>query len=275
MLNFGRVFDDHRAFHARPYSILAGDYDRALGLEHFRHVRDLFERLVKELGLDFSSAADVGCGTGLFARHLRRYKVPVFAVDRSAEMLRVARRNCCGTGVLVLQQDLRSLQLPSSVDLITANFDTINHLLTRGDLARAMRCIAENLRPGGHFVFDFLTHCQAFAGSRAFMRRLRGVGGEVQQWMRWDPIRRILSIRMVHRLPASPFPSIESHHERGYTPEEMGQALSKAGLVVRTVRDAITLRPATTCPPRLLVVAQKPPTALCGHCVGKTKEQHN
>jgi SAM-dependent methyltransferase len=247
---------------ARPYSILARDYDCALGLKHFRHVRDLFERIARELRLDFSSAADVGCGTGLFARHLsRRWRVPVFGVDRSPEMLRVAMRNCRNDGVQLFRQDLRSLRLPMPVDLITANFDTVNHLFSREDLGRALHCIAENLRPGGHFIFDFLTHCQALAGSRPVLRRLRGISGEVQQWMRWDPARRILSIRMVHGFPGFPVPSIELHRERAYTPEEMGQALGEAGLTVRAVRDAVTLLPAVTCAPRLLVVAQKPPMA--------------
>ena len=173
---------------AKPYSVLARDYDCAMGLDHFRRVRALFEHLVRELGLHFSSAADVGCGTGLFARHLRRrWRVPVFAVDRSPAMLRVAKRNCCGTGVHLLQQDLRLLRLPIPVDLITANFDTVNHLVAREDLARALRCIADNLRPGGHFIFDFLTHCQGLAGSQPLLLRHRGVDGEAQQWIRWDP----------------------------------------------------------------------------------------
>jgi SAM-dependent methyltransferase len=255
-LRFKHTFD---IFHARPYSILARDYDSALGLDSFRHIRDLFEKLVRELGFHFSSAADVGCGTGLFARHLcRRWRVPVFAVDRAPAMLRVARRNCCGTGVHVLQQDLRALRLPAPVDLITANFDVLNHLVHREDLGRALRCIAENLVPGGHLIFDFLTHCQALPSSVPYLQRLRGVGGEVQQWIRWDPERHILSTRMVHPFPAVPTQAVELHHERAYTPEEMGRALAGAGLIIRTVRDAITLRPAVTCLPRLRIVAQKP-----------------
>jgi SAM-dependent methyltransferase len=249
---------------ARPYSVLARDYDWALGSKHFQHVRDLFERLVRDLSLHFSSAADVGCGTGLFARHLRRrWRVPVFAVDRSPAMLRVAKRNCCGTGVHLLQQDLRSLRLPTPVDLITANFDTLNHLVTREDLGRALRCIAENLRPGGHFIFDFLTHCQMLTSLRPYLRRLRGAGGEVQQWIRWDPARRALSIRMVHSFPALAPPAVELHHERAYTPEEMGRALLDAGFLIRGVYDAITLCPAVACEPRLLVVAQKPTDGRC------------
>lgn len=245
--------------HAAPYTTLARDYDCALGLDHFRRVRALFEHLVRELGLRFSSAADVGCGTGLFASHLRRrWRVPVFAVDRSPAMLHVAKRNCCGTGVRLLLQDLRFLRLPMPVDLITANFDTVNHLVAREDLARALRCIADNLRPGGHFIFDFLTHCQKLTGSQPYLVRHRGAESEPQQWIRWDPVRRMFSMRMVQSFPSLGVPSIELHRERAYTPDEMGQALKKAGLIVRKVLDGASLRPADTCTPRLVVVAQKP-----------------
>jgi SAM-dependent methyltransferase len=229
-----------------------------LGLKSLEHTRRAFERLVRELGIRFSSAADVGCGTGLFARHLSRaWRVPVIAVDRSPAMLRIAGRNCCDTGVSLLQQDLRSLRLPNPVDLITANFDTVNHLITREDLGQALRCIADNLQPGGHFIFDFLTHCQPLTSARPYLRRLRGARGEVQQWIRWDPARRSLSIRIVSLMPALAPPAVEEHRERAFTPEEMGQALIGAGLIVRGVYNAVTLRPAATCAPRLIVVAQK------------------
>ena len=53
------------------------------------------------------------------------------------EMLAVATRNCASSNVCLLQQDIRCLRLPYPVDLITANFDTMNHLLTEPDLRLA------------------------------------------------------------------------------------------------------------------------------------------
>src|SRR4030095_8338141 len=105
---------------ARPYSELAPRYDTALGISNFIGTRAAFEALVRRYGIQFRSAADVGCGTGLFACYLSRcWGVPVFAVDRSPEMLRVAVRNCPDLNVCFLQQDIRCLRLPCVVDLIT------------------------------------------------------------------------------------------------------------------------------------------------------------
>lgn len=242
-----------------PYSFLANDYDEALGLESFRHTRRIFERMLRELFIPFESAADVGCGTGLFAKYLsHRWRVPVFGVDLSPAMLRAAKRNCSGERVRLSRQDFRCFRLPDRVDLITANFDTVNHLIEQGDLAQAFLCVSENLRPGGHFVFDFLTHCQPFPGGQPFLRRLRGASGEIQQWFRWFPKHNRLAGRIIGRSPLSSILSIEDHLERTYTPEEISRELSNAGLIIRKIYDAWTLRPTKTCSPRLFVVAQKP-----------------
>jgi hypothetical protein len=172
-------------------------------------------------------------------------------------MLDVAWINRCDAPVWLLRQDMRALCLPRLVDLITANFDTINHLTSPADLRQAVRCISKNLRTGGFFLFDFLTHCQPLTHARSYVRRYLNGRSEMQQWLRWDETSRVLSIRIVHRSATMVPPAVELHSERAYTPEEMGKALLKAGFIIRGVHDAWTLRPTFSCAPRLLVVAQK------------------
>ena len=83
----------------RPYSRVAPFYDCTVGMEFFLRVRQAFSKLVPRYGIRFCSAADIGCGTGLFACYLNQcWGVPVYGVDRSLEMLRQARRNCPGRG---------------------------------------------------------------------------------------------------------------------------------------------------------------------------------
>jgi SAM-dependent methyltransferase len=245
---------------ARPYSQLAPAYDKALGIANFIGTRAAFERLVRRYDIRFRSAADVGCGTGLFARYLRqRWGVPVFGVDRSPEMLQVALQNCPDKSVCFLQQDIRCLRLPYPVDLITANFDTMNHLLTEPDLRLAFRRIAENLRPGGHFIFDLITPCQPLGGGRNYSRRLRSRHCDARQHIRWNPRQRILSIFVVMDSRSSKVSTVEAHRERAYSTLEVGRWLMDAGFIIRGVHDAATLRMATDCPPRIIVIARKRP----------------
>ena len=182
---------------------MAPTYDRALGRRLARTKR-AFEFVAARYGIRFGSAADVGCGTGLFACYLSRcWRVPVFAVDRSADMLREAACRCRDPKIRFIEQDLRDLRLPCPVDLVTANFDTVNHLLTACDLGQAFRRIAGNLKSGGHFVFDVITRRQA-PYRLAYVRRLRATGRKLFQKIRWNPARGLLSITIVQVAGPSP-----------------------------------------------------------------------
>jgi SAM-dependent methyltransferase len=248
---------------ARPYSQLAPAYDKALGIANFIGTRAAFERLVRRYDIRFRSAADIGCGTGLFARYLRqRWGVPVFGVDRSPEMLQVAIQNCPEKRVRFLRQDIRCLCLPYRVDLITANFDTMNHLVIGPELRSAFRRIWGNLRPGGHFVFDLITPCQPLAGGVIQIRRLSSGSCNAVQHIRWNPAQRILSIVVIIRSPFSSGSTLEAHRERAYSPVEVGRWLMDAGFIIRGIHDAATLRIATGCPPRIIVIARKRPLPL-------------
>jgi len=253
-------FREHPHRLARDYARIAPFYDCTVGITFFLRVRDAFEKLVRRYGITFCSVADIGCGTGLFACYLNKcWGVPVYGVDRSLEMLRQARRNCPGVRVCFLQQDIRCLALPSPVDLITANFDTLNHLNAPQDLRRAFERVAANLRRGGHFYFDILTPCQPLNGYRVYVGDRCRVGNWLQQRVRWDPRRRLLRMRAVQRRVGSCRPVVERITERAYSAAELGKWLAKAGFTIRGVHDEATLRSAVDCPPRIVVVAQKAP----------------
>ena len=239
----------------RPYSVLADAYDDIIGRRFFALVRAMFERIVARHRIGFRSAADLGCGTGLFARYLNSlWQVPVFAVDRSPSMLRRAASNCRGAQVTLLRQDIRHLLLPHPVDLVTANFDTVNHLLGDGDLPALFRRVHASLSPGGHFIFDFITPCNPATG---VVRHASPSGDrQISQRIRWQPARRLLLYDIVFRDARRP-PRIEFHRERAYDPAEVAKWLMDAGFVLREVLNATTLERASRCPTRAIAIAQK------------------
>jgi SAM-dependent methyltransferase len=241
-----------------PYRALSADYDSALGLRFFRRVRAAFERLQREYGFTFRSAADVGCGTGLFARYLaREWRVPVFAVDRSPEMLAEARRICCSERVQVLQQDLRELRLPCRVDLITANFDVLNHLVAPSELRQTLHRVRENLAPGGHFYFDLITPCLGLPPGKWTRWTQPIPRGLVQQHLLWEPRERLLRIDVVSRRFGRCCAQLERHTERAYKPEQVARWLAEAGFVLRGVHDEASAEFATRCAPRMLFLAER------------------
>ena len=242
---------------AKPYSQLAEDYDATMGVPFFLQARNTFEKLARRYGITFRTAADIGCGTGLFARHLKTSRgIPVFAVDLSEPMLRVAARNCCGTDVLLLRQDIRRLNLPWKVDLITANFDTLNHIIESDDLRRTLRRVFESLNSGGHFIFDLVTDCPPLRRG-SYVRHFRNRYRRIKQAVRIDPFSKLLSIFVSISSPHRWRPVIERHCERAYSPGELGRALYEAGFAIRGMHDAATSELASGCPPRIIVIARK------------------
>lgn len=242
------------------YGALAAHYDRAVGRHYFNALRRAFDVLVPRYGLEFRDALDLGCGTGLFACHLaERYKASVLGIDSSPAMLAVARRQCHSCRVGFQQQDLRTLALPWRFDLITANFDTLNHLRDACELRDVLRSIGTLLRPGGHLLFDLLTPAAGACLGPRGVRELRLAQGLV--WQRitlgLDSRQLVTQVRIVRRAtfatPASD--RRERLVERLVTVVEAERGLRDADLVLRDVLDAQTLDPATREPPRALFIA--------------------
>ncbi len=244
---------------APPYSLFAGIYDSFIGKDFFALMRDIFERIIRRHRIGFSSVADLGCGTGLFARYLNsRWRVPVFGVDLSPAMLRVAMVNCRNTGVTLLRQDIRRLRLPQRVDLVTANFDTLNHLVEDGDVRALFQRVYQHLNSGGYFIFDFITPCNPPRGIRTYRTPLRTGFERVIQRIRWLPGRRMFLSHVAFSGPTPACSRLELHRERAYSPQQVAMWLMDAGFVLREVLDGATLRMAGSCSPRIVIVAQKP-----------------
>jgi SAM-dependent methyltransferase len=98
---------------------------------------------------------DLCCGTGVAAAALLARGFRVTGVDASAGMLVHARRRA--PGARFVAADLRRFALPHGerpADGAVCLGEGLNHLLTAGDLARALARVARALRPGAALVCD-------------------------------------------------------------------------------------------------------------------------
>lgn len=136
------------------YRWLARYYDH---LFEFRRPFDSARKVVLEPVLpEVRSACDLCCGTGSMALLYAKRGIRTFAVDLSPDMCRIARAKAKreSAEVQVIRADMRDFHLPQKVDLITCEFDALNHVPRKSDLRRVLRCVARGLNGGGHFVFD-------------------------------------------------------------------------------------------------------------------------
>ncbi len=241
-----------------PYTMAARVYNHSVGIRFFRSQRRAFEHIVRQCDVRFRSAVDLGCGTGLFACYLARcWGARVFGIDRSMPMLRVACRNCRDTRVRFFRQDIRDFRIPRHVDLATCNFDTVNHLIGRGDVPRLFCRTAEALQPGGHFFFDVVTPVFPSRHGLKFQRAFHFPEGDIFQTIRWQPSTRLIAVKVL-QIPSCDTPAtLEVHRERSFTPEELSRWLHDAGFVIRGVFDSSSLEMPLDCPIRIIVLARK------------------
>jgi SAM-dependent methyltransferase len=139
----------------KPYRWLAQYYDELFSSGRFP-IDAARERLLGPIMPGVDSACDLACGTGTTALILAREGITMYAVDLSPLMCRLAREKAerAGLPIRVLHADMRSFRLPKAVDLITCEYDALNHVPRKADLRKVARAVARALRPGGHFFFD-------------------------------------------------------------------------------------------------------------------------
>ena len=216
----------------KPYRGLARSYDRLVGKAMLPTICRSFERCVRQLHLRFRCAADVGCGTGTFLRYLLRYRVPLVGVDSSPQMLEVAARRLPANRVALLHQDMRELRLPSPVDLVTCNGDTLNYLLKPRQLGHVLQRCAANLCPGGHLVGDLLVGSPSGINAPALQV---GLPGHQSQWRATVDTRRRLT-RVDVATPATGGGWLHEHHiQRWHSTAALDEALRYAGLRLRAL----------------------------------------
>lgn len=96
---------------------------------------------------------DLGCGTGRVTEVLARV-ASVTAADVLIEMLERARTRLPGVNFFVA--DLRTFAFTSPFDLIVLADDPMSHVIATEDRRRAIRRLAEHLKPGGRLVIEGL-----------------------------------------------------------------------------------------------------------------------
>jgi len=139
----------------RPYGLLAKYYDELFTF-HLSWYEAARQRVLGGILEHLESACDLACGTGTTALGLARKGIKMYGVDLSPTMRRLAREKSArlGAPLRVIAGDMRHFRLPEPVDLILCEFDALNHVDRKRDLALVGRAVSRALRPGGYFYFD-------------------------------------------------------------------------------------------------------------------------
>lgn len=148
-MNITQTFYDH----------LAASYDK-LFQDWYATTQEqalLLDKLFRDAGFDTSARVlDCACGIGTQAIGLAKLGYRVTGSDISTGELAEAQKRAAETGVSIRleQADFRTLSdtFPETFDIVIAMDNALPHMLTKEDLAAAVRSIADRVKSGGIFV---------------------------------------------------------------------------------------------------------------------------
>ncbi|MBQ3077559.1 MAG: class I SAM-dependent methyltransferase [Clostridia bacterium] len=137
------------------YASLAPVYDRLVHAG-YEDIYRFYRSIWREFRSDPTIVLDLGCGTGSLIPLLEKDGRQVIGIDRSPEMLDLAREKA-GPETLLLCQDMTELDLYGTVDAVICSLDCVNSLTEEEDVLETFRRVNLFLSARGLFVFDVNT----------------------------------------------------------------------------------------------------------------------
>lgn len=253
---------------ARQYGDVAPVYDTLMeGVPHGVWLSRI-EKAVRERGKTPRSALDVACGTGIATILLaRRGYSPVFGVDLSTEMIRIARTKAIASPnpreheIHFEVQNAATLDLGDDhkFDLVISMFDSLNYILDPQDLRLAFRQIFAQTAPGGIFAFDMNS---LYALSHDLFTQTSLTGPVQHVWSaHWDREARLCRVEMAFAIKDGRTGEMreftETHLQRAYTVPEITDWLTAAGFTAIECFGNYGTRPPGPKSDRLLFVCEK------------------
>ena len=204
---------------------------------------------------------DLGCGTGTLTELLYRMGYDMIGVDSSEAMLNIAmqKKEQSGSEILYLMQDMRELELYSTVGTVFSVCDSLNYILEEQELAEVFSLVENFLFPGGIFIFDFNTvyKYREAIGNTTIAESREDCSFIWENF--YDPEEEIneYDLTVFVQEEGEHFRRFtEMHFQRGYTVEQMTALAEGAGLRIVEVIDADTEGAVTEQSERVLIVAQ-------------------
>lgn len=221
-------------------------------------IRDAEDVLESEKNL----VVDLGCGTGTLTELMYQRGYDMIGIDNSAEMLNVAmeKRAESGSEILYLLQDMRELELYSTVGTVVSVCDSVNYILEEEELLETFSLVNNYLYPGGIFIFDFNTDYKyrEIIGDATIAENREDCSFIWENYYDPESALNEYDLTVFVQEEDDLFRRFtETHYQRGYTPEQMCRLIEQAGMSLVEMKDADTEGEVTAESQRVYVVARE------------------
>lgn len=205
---------------------------------------------------------DLGCGTGTLTELLYEKGYDMIGVDNSQSMLSIAmeKRSQSGNDILYLLQDMRELELYSTVGTVISVCDSVNYILDDEELLQVFSLVNNYLYPGGIFVFDFNTEYKyrEIIGDATIAENREDWSFIWENYYDEESCINQYDVTIFVQEEEELFRRFsETHYQKGYTVEQIVSLLEQAGMNLVEMMDADTGDKVTAKSERVLVIARE------------------
>lgn len=157
------------------YTKFAQLYDGLMNNDvNYSHWADYIENMFDQYGINPEIVCDLACGTGNITIPLAMRGYDMIGVDRSFDMLSIARDKAKkkGSEIMFLEQNLTELDLYGSCGAFLCMIDGFNYILNPNSLFKIAKRIKKCfLDPDGIFIFDISSEykLRSFIGNNTFI----------------------------------------------------------------------------------------------------------
>lgn len=217
--------------------------------------------LLQEYGVNDGIVVDLACGTGNMTCRLAADGYDMIGIDQSWEMLDIARGKC-KEHVLLLQQDMRKLDLYGSAAAFICVCDGMNYLLQEEDLRTVFQRVSLFLDTDGILVFDLKT--EYFYSRRLGSRTITDHREDAT--LIWENVYHadsriheyLITVYQIADRERALFERLEEYHrQRAYSIEEIRTILQDGGLQLEAVYEAFTRNAPDDKSERIYMIAKK------------------
>ena len=140
------------------YKNFANYYDRLMGEDvEYEKIADFIENIFTEYDIEPNLICDLACGTGNITIPMSKRGYEMIGIDKSVEMLEVARNKASSENcdILFLNQSITKLDLFGTCDAFLCMIDGVNYILNPHSFENMLNKINTCfINPDGLFIFD-------------------------------------------------------------------------------------------------------------------------
>lgn len=205
---------------------------------------------------------DLACGTGTLTEEMAKCGYDMIGVDYSEGMLGQAMEKKIEQQLPIqyVCQDMRELELYSTVDATICTLDSLNHLPGFEDVETVFRKVWEFTEPGGVFLFDMNTlyKHRELLGSQVYVYETDEVYCVWENALCEDDCTVEITLDLFQLCEDGRYRRTQEQiTERAYVPEQVTASLEKIGFHVLGVYHADTEEPLRPDSERMIVIARK------------------